>query len=78
MPSHLTTTSPTRSTPPTRWLTDAEAAERARVSYNLIKRWRYSGLLPYSLIGRRILIDAEDLDRVITEHKVGGTGGDAS
>jgi excisionase family DNA binding protein len=43
-------------------LTDHQAAEYIGVSITSVRRLRYSGIVPYTKVGTKVLIDVADID----------------
>lgn len=61
-------------------LTPKEAAQRARVSSNLVYSWCSAGLLPHLRLGSpgrrgKILIEESDLEAFLAAHKRGNIDG---
>lgn len=53
--------------PDARLLSRREAAERMGVSVPTLDRYKDTGAFPYYKVGRRVLIDSEELDAFIAK-----------
>ncbi len=47
-----------------------QAAARLGVSKFALRAWLYQGRLPYFKLGRRVLLDAADVDTFLRAHRV--------
>ncbi|MBP3253276.1 helix-turn-helix domain-containing protein [bacterium] len=55
---------------PDEMITRQEACKRLNVCLSTIDNWIKSGLLPYSKVGRRVLLQRADVVELITKNKV--------